>query len=51
MIRKLWGQKLTEIVMSIQEPNWEDNPEFLAIMTTPEKIGPITLIEDSGPTF
>ena len=49
MIRKLWGQKLTEIVMSIQEPNWESNPEFLAIMSPPEKIGPITLVENTGP--
>lgn len=48
MIRKLWGQKLTEIVMSVQEPNWEHNPEFLAIMATPEKIGPIPLVQSTG---
>jgi len=46
MIRNLWGQKLTEIVTSIQEPNWGNDQELLPILTTPKKLGPIPFIED-----
>ena len=46
MIRNLWGQKLTEIVTSIQEPNWENDHGMLPILTTPKKLGPIPVIED-----
>ena len=48
MIRNLWGQKLTEIVMSIQEPNWDNNPELLPIVTAPQRLGPIPLVKNEA---
>ena len=48
MIRNLWGQKLTEIVMSIQEPNWANNPELLPIVTAPQRLGPIPLVKNEA---
>jgi putative proteasome-type protease len=46
MIRKLWGQKLTEIVMSIQDPNWDNHTDSLSIACSPVKLGPIPLVEN-----
>jgi putative proteasome-type protease len=46
MIRNVWGQKLTEIVTSIQEPNWENDQELLTILSLPKKLGPIPVIEN-----
>jgi putative proteasome-type protease len=46
MIRNVWGSKLTEIVTTIQEPNWQMDPNLLPIMTPPKKLGPIPTIEE-----
>jgi putative proteasome-type protease len=46
MIRNLWGQKLTEIVTSIQEPNWDNEPQHLPILGSSTKLGPIPSIEN-----
>jgi putative proteasome-type protease len=46
MIRKLWGQKLKENIMSIQDPNWGNQDDVLPIATSPIKLGPIPLVEN-----
>lgn len=48
MIRNLWGTKLTEIVTSIQEPNWQMDPNLLSMVVPPQRLGPIPTIEEKA---
>ena len=48
MIRNLWGTKLTEIVTSIQEPNWQKDPNLLSMVVPPQRLGPIPTIEQKA---
>jgi putative proteasome-type protease len=45
MIRKTWGQKLTEIITNIQEPNWGHHNDNLPIGISASKLGPIPMIQ------
>ena len=48
MIRNLWGQKLTEIVMSIQEPSWYLANNALSITASPSRLEPIPLLQEES---
>ena len=48
MIRNLWGQKLTEIVMSIQEPSWYLANNALSITASPSRLEPIPLVQEES---
>lgn len=46
MIRNLWGQKLTEIVMSIEDPKWTENQIGQGFIGHVTKLAPIPTIEN-----
>ena len=46
MLRSLWGQKLTEIIMSVEDPKWSEQDDKSKIATHSHRLGPIPTIEN-----
>ena len=45
MLRNLWGQKLTEIIMSVEDPEWNENKSNAKITSHSNRLGPIPVID------
>lgn len=46
MLRNLWGQKLTEIIMEVENPDWSESQSTASIAAHTSRLGPIPRVEN-----